>query len=140
MSCINAGSQRGSSLIEAMIAALLVAIVFVGLTFVLTRTLVGHRYMNAHNAALLEIREKIETQGMNDLCTNGTEQFIVGSQNVAIAATNCTSPAITVAISSDLSVVLAAGSVPAVTATFSTTANSDSAGLFGGDGVVSFSY
>lgn len=88
-----APQQWGISLIEAMVATLLLSVLFLGLAFVLSRALVGQRYMTTQNLALLEIREILQTTagGADQFCKNprGLE-WLDGS--IALETADCLPP------------------------------------------------
>lgn len=139
---VNFGSQkfqRGATLIEAMIGTLLLSILLLGMSYALSRTLLSQRYMNAQNLAILEIREKTQDTGLATLCSAGTDSIAVSQYTVTISASNCTSPQIAVS-ANGFSATLPANTVPAIGATVSTTTNTQNEDLFGGNGVLRFSY
>ena len=125
--------QCGISLIEAMIATLLLSILFLGLAFVLSRGLVSQRYMATQNLALLEIREGLQQKGIKNLCDGGSPDSlqIVGAVSIA---KNCEDkPEI------DVNILGFERSVTPRSITLTTESNSVSEGLFGGDGVIKIS-
>ena len=71
--------QRGSSLIEAMVAMLILAILFLGIAQVLGRGLVSQRYMNTYSLALLEMRERLQQHNDVTLCSNPGNLSWVGN-------------------------------------------------------------
>lgn len=122
--------QRGISLIEAMIAMLILAILFLGIAQVLARGLVSQRYMNTHNLAMLEMRERLQQSNEANICTNPGSLSWVGS--VPLAA-SCNESEVTIS---------AGGIVVPVTGysiTLSTQENDTSSELFGGDGAIRMS-
>lgn len=61
--------QHGSSLLEALIAILLMAIVGLAITYNLARATFQQGKLNAQIATLNEVRGDIQTTGMNQSCT-----------------------------------------------------------------------
>ena len=117
--------QRGISLVEAMVAVLLVAILFLGIAHVLSRGLVSQRFMNTQNLALLEMREKLQqADSVDAFCNNpGSLEWL----SVGLETGDCTEPApITVTVGGRSAIV-----TPPISIEVSTSAN-DSASLFGG--------
>ncbi|MGS0537013.1 type IV pilus modification PilV family protein [Pseudoalteromonas sp. SaAl2] len=122
--------QRGISLIEAMVAMLILAVLFLGIAQVLARGLVSQRYMNTQNLALLEMRERFQQSNEINLCTNPGSLNWVGT--VPLTA-NCNESEVTIS-AGGISVPVTAYSI-----TLSTTENDTSSELFGGDGVIRMS-
>ncbi len=122
--------QRGISLIEAMVAMLILAVLFLGIAQVLARGLVSQRYMNTQNLALLEMRERFQQSNEINLCTNPGSLNWVGT--VPLMA-NCNESEVTIS-AGGISVPVTAYSI-----TLSTTENDTSSELFGGDGVIRMS-
>ncbi|GGP26343.1 hypothetical protein GCM10010971_21620 [Silvimonas amylolytica] len=62
--------QRGATLFEGLIAMLLVAIVGVGLTYVLSRSALSQTTLNAQNTVINQVRTQLmqNTGGMRNLC------------------------------------------------------------------------
>lgn len=128
-----ASRQKGISLIEAMVAVLLLAILFLGIAHVLSRGLVSQRYMNTQNLALLEMRELL--QDRNDaaaFCGSPDDLTWVGSVSLT-AGLGCATDTVTISIDG-IAVDVTAQSIEISTATSAT-----SQGLFGGDGVITVS-
>lgn len=132
--CSKPTAQRGSTLLEAMIGTLLMAILLVGMAQALNRTLTSLGHLNAHNDAFVAIREKMHTNGMEALCAGGSDTINVRQHNVNITPQNCSAGTVDIAING---VTRTLDPVPAISASVSTAANSD---LFGGNGVITFSY
>ncbi|MDQ9092141.1 prepilin-type N-terminal cleavage/methylation domain-containing protein [Pseudoalteromonas haloplanktis] len=122
--------QRGISLIEAMVAMLILAVLFLGIAQVLARGLVSQRYMNTQNLALLEMRERLQQSSETNLCTSPGSLNWVGS--VSLTA-SCNESEVTIS-AGGISVPVTAYSI-----TLSTTENDTSTELFGGDGVIRIS-
>lgn len=78
--------QRGSSLIEAMVAMLILAILFLGIAQVLGRGLVSQRYMNTYSLALLEMRERLQQHNDVTIGVNGANVSV--KTNVLTLSTN----------------------------------------------------
>lgn len=65
--------QRGSSLLEALVAILLMAIVGLAITYNLAKGTFQQGKLNAQTAVLNEIRGQVQSSGMNSNCsTAGT--------------------------------------------------------------------
>lgn len=139
MSSINLSSaklparQQGMTLIESLIAALLLGILFLGLAYVLSRGIVSHRYTVVQSLALQEVRENLQQQGIYDICVDGETAVGLTSlpDNVAVTVT-CATTDITVNLPG-LERTLETHSLALATAENATTV-----GLFGGDGSVLF--
>lgn len=129
--------QRGVSLIEAMVAALLLSVLFLGMAYALSRGLVTQRYMNTQSIALLEMRDGLQqpNKGVTALCGGETPQALtkVGSLAVTKTCTPAGAP-ITVNLTGFVLTV-----TPPQGLTLSTPASAASEGLFGGNGVITLS-
>jgi Tfp pilus assembly protein PilV len=123
-------SQRGASLIEAMISMLILAILFLGIAQVLGRSLVSQRYMNTYNLALLEMRERFQEKSESVLCTEPGSLHWVG--NVKLVA-SCDESEVTIAVDGSST------SVKTKVITLSTSKDEASINFFGGDGVIRIS-
>lgn len=127
-------SQQGLSLIEAMVAALLISILFLGLAHVLARSLVSQRYMNTHNLALLEIRERIQQSGEANFCSSpGSLSWVgeVGEVGDIQLTANCVDTTVTISVG-NISAQVNSHALAVCTKENNTTATQ----LFGGDGVI----
>jgi len=120
-------NQRGVSLIEAMVAMLILAILFLGIAQVLARGLVSQRYMNTQNLAVLEMRERLQQNNEANLCSNPGNLSWLGNVELAI---NCNKSEVIISVDS-ISMPITANSI-----TLFTTENKNSKELFGGDGVI----
>lgn len=120
-------NQRGVSLIEAMVAMLILAILFLGIAQVLARGLVSQRYMNTQNLAVLEMRERLQQNNEANLCSNPGNLSWLGNVELAI---NCNKSEVIISVDS-ISMPITANSI-----TLFTTENKNSRELFGGDGVI----
>jgi len=119
--------QRGISLIESMVAMLILAILFLGIAQVLARGLVSQRYMNTYNLALLEMRERLQQSSEVNLCANpGSLNWISDVKLVS----NCQESEIVISVGG------ISTSVMTKVVTLSTNENDISKELFGGDGVI----
>ena len=82
-------NQRGDVLIEAMIGALLVSVMFAALSYALSRTLVSQGYANAQSIVLLDLRNDIlQSKGINAMCDGESPGSLRG--NLTLSA-QCTS-------------------------------------------------
>jgi len=119
--------QGGVTLVEAMVSTLLLAILFLGLAFVLSRAFVSQRYVNTQSLALLEIRNNLQTVGLgiNDICVVGASPGSVSIAGTSITVGNngCTEVPVDVEISGFSSYPLTIHSI---------TLTADSTELFGG--------
>lgn len=78
-------SQKGTSLLEALIAILLMTIVGLGITYSLTRAVYQQGKLNAQTTVLNELRGELQTAGMNDSCnTTG----VATSSAIALTSTS----------------------------------------------------
>jgi len=128
--------QRGDILIEAMIGALLVSVMFAALSYALSRTLVSQGYANAQSIALLDLRNDIlQSKGINALCGGESPGSLRG--NLSLSA-QCTT--------ADIADVGIAGQQITITGfvgrnfSLSTTSTSASQSRLGQDGVVIVDY
>jgi Tfp pilus assembly protein PilV len=128
------GHQRGASMIEALIASLLLSVLFLGLAHVLSRGLASQRFMNTQNLALLQIRENLQQseQGIVPLCEGEAPNQITVLSGISLNS-SCAGGTIGISLSG------LERTVPTRTITVSTSSNATSQGLFGGDGVISLS-
>lgn len=122
--------QHGISLIEAMVAVLLLAILFLGMAHVLARGLVSQRYVNTHNLALLEMREVLQTE--DDICTSTPSLKLVG--NVSLQPTCPARSEIKITVGTVLEQTLSTALPPHIELS---TAEDQSDELFGGVIVIS---
>ncbi|MDM9650225.1 prepilin-type N-terminal cleavage/methylation domain-containing protein [Pseudomonas wenzhouensis] len=114
--------QQGTSLIEAMVSMVLVAIMGLGLAYASSRTLLTQRYTTTQNLAALQMREKLQKPDENLLVRLGEDSL---EMNYSPGNT----PSITVTLNSVSENVTGV----AVNRSVSTTSTS----WFGGDGTVS---
>lgn len=114
--------QQGTSLIEAMVSMVLVAIMGLGLAYTSSRTLLTQRYTTTQNLAALQMREKLQKPDENLLVRLGEDSL---EMNYSPGNT----PSITVTLNSVSENVTGV----AVNRSVSTTSTS----WFGGDGTVS---
>ncbi len=125
--------QHGVSLVEAMVAVLVLAILFAGLSHVLSRGLVAQRFAATQSLAVLEMRNGLQAdgQGFTAICEEGaTPNQLQLAGQVTVGAT-CSNPeTITVAIPGF------ERDVTRRTLSLSTQSSSASQGLYGGDGVI----
>lgn len=125
--------QKGVSLVEAMVAVLVLAILFAGLSYVLSRGLVSQRFAATHALAVLEMRNglQIDGQGLNAICEDSATpgQLQLAGQ-VAVAATCSDVVTVSVAVASF------ERDVTRRTLSLSTQSGAASEGLYGGDGVI----
>lgn len=133
-SCQGLRRQHGASMIEALIASLLLSILFLGLAHVLSRSLVSQRYMSTQNLALLQMRENLQqaNQGVAELCDGSTPAAINVLSSVALTS-SCSAGTL------DINLAGLERTVPTRSITVSTASTSASQGLFGGDGVIRIS-
>ncbi|WP_349743071.1 prepilin-type N-terminal cleavage/methylation domain-containing protein [Roseateles cavernae] len=61
-------TQRGASLVEAMVAVLLLGVIGLGLVYALSRTLVAHKYHKAQSLAVQGIRAELQSAGLAGGC------------------------------------------------------------------------
>jgi type II secretory pathway pseudopilin PulG len=129
--------QRGVTVIESLIASLLLGIIFIGLAQILTKNLRAQGENYAIGLALFEIRQQLQTpgQGIEDLCAGETPQPLWLDGDIAITAQCSTGPAVTL----DLPGIAPSEPVPLRQFTIATESGEDAMLLFGGDGVVSTS-
>ncbi len=67
--------QQGTSLIEAMVSMVLVAIMGLGLAYASSRTLLTQRYTTTQNLAALQMREKLQKPDENLLVRLGEDSL-----------------------------------------------------------------
>ena len=129
-------NQRGDILIEAMVGALLVSVMFAALSYALSRTLVSQGYANAQSIALLDLRNDVlQTKGINALCGGESPGSVRG--NLTLSA-QCTT--------ADIADVGIAGQQMTITGfvgssfSLSTTSSAASQSRLGQDGVMIVDY
>lgn len=62
-------AQRGDALLEALVGILLLAILGLGLSHAAARMLAAQRYAAAHGIVVAQMRNALETNGVQDLCS-----------------------------------------------------------------------
>ncbi len=125
--------QKGMTLIEALVAAVLLGVIFLGLTYALSRAIVSQRYTETQSLWLQETRENLQGVGLERICAQGeTPQAVTNLPTNVAATAQC--------INADVEV-----SVPGLERTIAssrlqlTTANTaQNQSLFGGDGELLF--
>lgn len=125
--------QKGMTLIEALVAAVLLGVIFLGLTYALSRAIVSQRYTETQSIWLQETRENLQGVGLERICAQGeTPQAVTNLPTNVAATAQC--------INADVEV-----SVPGLERTIAssrlqlTTANTaQNQSLFGGDGELLF--
>ena len=125
--------QKGMTLIEALVAAVLLGVIFLGLTYALSRAIVSQRYTETQSLWLQETRENLQGVGVERICAQGeTPQAVTNLPTNVAATAQC--------INADVEV-----SVPGLERTIAssrlqlTTANTaQNQSLFGGDGELLF--
>ncbi|CAN5233316.1 hypothetical protein BH10PSE16_BH10PSE16_22960 [soil metagenome] len=132
--------QRGDALIEAMLGVLLMTIVGLGLSYAAARALNSQRYQSTQNLAIAQMRNVLTTRGLADLCAGTSLASVsVNASVVTLPAPTCAQATVSVGVagSTALNVTLPAGVFTSLR--FSTPSNNETTGLFGGDGVLTFS-
>jgi len=124
--------QRGVSLIETMVATLVLVILFMGLAHVLARGLVSQRYVNTQNLALLEMREALQ----KGICQGAHSLSLI--EEIALKTDCMSRQGLTVSVGTLAPVLLAGNELPPII-DVSTPGNDRTEGLFGGDGVIKIS-
>ncbi|MBP9941297.1 MAG: hypothetical protein KBF33_07855 [Comamonas sp.] len=85
--------QRGDALLEALIGVLLLAILGLGLSYSAARMLSSQRYAATHSIVVAQMRNAVQTLGLEHLCSNSftisitTEQG--GEVSVVLPAAQC---------------------------------------------------
>lgn len=125
--------QRGMTLIESLVAAVLLGVIFLGLTYALSRAMVSQRYNVTQSTFLQETRENLQTVGIQRLCDAGEAPASYNWLPVAVQVSkSCSDSTVTVdipglqrdVVTHKLSLV--------------TNDNDDNQQLFGGNGEVLF--
>ena len=62
-------AQRGDALLEALVGILLLALLGLGLSHAAARMLAAQRYAAAHGIVVAQMRNALETNGVQDLCS-----------------------------------------------------------------------
>src|SRR5690606_2606182 len=84
----NPAIQRGDILIEAMVGALLVSVMFAALSYALSRTLVSQGYANAQAIALLDLRNDVlQSTGIDALSGGESPAALRGSLSLSAQCT-----------------------------------------------------
>lgn len=60
--------QRGATLLEALVGALLLVVIFLGASYALSRTLVSQANSQALALGLLETRERLQDKNLSQIC------------------------------------------------------------------------
>lgn len=124
--CIDLGrsAQRGDALLEALVGGLLLAILGMGLTYAAARMVQTQRLASGHHIVLAQMRNALETTGVQNLCNGMSAPLQVRTQGAGSGARGefidlyepdtlprpeCTSGAVTISLPSD-------ASLPAVSA------------------------
>lgn len=132
--------QRGDALVEAMLGILLMTIVGLGLVYAAGRALNSQRYQSTQNLAIAQMRNALMTTGVTGLCAGTSPASVsVNASAVTLPIPTCAQASVSVGVagSTALNVTLPAGVVTSLR--FSTPSNNETTGLFGGDGVITFS-
>lgn len=125
--------QSGMTLIESLVAAVLLGIIFLGLTYALSRAMVSQRYNVTQSTFLQETRENLQTVGIQRICDAGESPASYNWLPVAVAVSEtCSDSTVTVAIPG-LERDVVTHQLSLISAD-----NDDNQQLFGGDGQVLF--
>ena len=65
-------AQRGDALLEALVGILLLALLGLGLSHAAARMLAAQRYAAAHGIVVAQMRNALETNGVQALCNGAT--------------------------------------------------------------------
>lgn len=125
--------QYGVSVIEAIVAMLILSVLFLGLAHVVSRGLVGQRFLNTQNMTLLEMREVIQT---TNVCSGSHSLTLIST--ISLDATCPNRSDVSISVGSVPAVALEGINLPPVI-TVSTSSNSTTENFFGGDGVIRIS-
>lgn len=130
---IQSRCQRGISLIEALIAVLLLAVLFAGITFVLSRGMVSQRYSATQSLAIMEMRNALqqEDNGISEVCSGASTVSLGSWADSENISSSCNSREITINIPGFERMV----TVQTISS-FETTSNSTTQDLFGDDGII----
>jgi len=130
--------QRGDALIEAMIGGLLLVILFVGTMLAVSKIMTSQRTMNAQNIVILQMHEALQTNGIEAICGGASAgSDAIAGRTVTFSST-CSNASVTLTMNS-LSVAVIG--VQGTTFTLSTTSDSNSIDLFGGNtGIINTGY
>ncbi|WP_374417109.1 type IV pilus modification PilV family protein [Ectopseudomonas oleovorans] len=85
MSAFSKRSQRGDTLIEALIGMLLMVIVGLGMSHAAARATVSQRDMNVQQLIVSQMRNLIASRGV-DLCTGSLSPITVSGQEITLEA------------------------------------------------------
>lgn len=125
--------QQGMTLIEALVAAVLLGIILLGLTYALSRAIVSQRYTETQSLWLQETRENLQGVGLERICAQGeTPQAVTNLPTNVAATAQCNSADVEVSVPG-LERTIASSRLQLTTAN---TAQNQS--LFGGDGELLF--
>lgn len=129
----------GDALIEAMLGILLMTIVGLGLSYAAGRALNSQRYQSTQNLAIAQMRNALTTTGMTALCAGSSASVSVSASAVSLPIPTCATASVSIGVagSTALNVTLPASVVTSLS--FSTPGTNETVGLFGGDGVITFS-
>ena len=132
--------QTGSALLESLIGVLLLSILLAGLTTVLSRTLVSQRYMNTHNIAVLQMRERLFKQGVSAVCADTDSVLPIGQFSLSMVSASCSSRALPTVGVHGQQMAFTSGQIPAISVAWTSAATSSNSALVGGDGVITIAY
>ena len=129
--------QSGATLIESLVASLLLGIIFMGMGHILTENLRAQGENYAMGLTLFDIRQQLQQVdgGVEGLCNGGTMDSLWFEGDISLSAQCSNGPSVELALPG-----ITAGQ-PVMLQQFSVSTNSadQSKLLFGGDGVVSTS-
>lgn len=129
--------QSGLTLIEALIASVLLVIMFVGMAQTLTKNLRAQGENYAMGLTLFDIRQQLQQAdgGVEGLCNGGSMDSLWLEGNVALTAQCSSGPSVQLALPD----IAAGDPVSLRQFSVSTKPTDDSKLLFGGDGVITTS-
>ena len=86
--CISfCGKQGGDALIEALIGIILLAVIGLGLTYALSKSVLVQRSTNAQGIVVNEMREHVKTVGVHKLCDKNNpsaKNLALNGQNIKL--------------------------------------------------------
>lgn len=128
-------AQKGEAMMEALISIVLMAVVGLGITYAMSRSLQTQRFVNTQQNAITELREALVSTGVKNLCDQG--EMNVDGQPATITCVPAANLAVSVKTSAGAAIAVGA-TIPGIVrldniATNSTTASQE---RFGGNGVL----
>lgn len=130
-------TQHGFALMEALIALVIIMIIFVGSIQAMNITMKNQAKMNAKNIVLLQMHEALHTTGIENICGGSSVDATTIASNTVTFSGSCSTLDTTLTMGGASEII----SWESSTLSISTSADNDiNTALFGGNGVISARY